>query len=83
MHPLYVSRHATVACACVTLVEAFFDEGYEFLRVLDVKQGGDELEEPQKEDYEEVTLTVRSELEKLANNISIGRSFGGVHYFSY
>ncbi len=82
MHPSYGSGHATVAGACVTVLKAFFDDNHPFSRVLEVKQGGDELEETENEEYENVTLTVRGELEKLADNISIGRDFGGVHYFS-
>lgn len=82
MHPSYGSGHATVAGACVTVLKAFFDDCYVFPRVLEVKQGGDELEETQNSAYQDVELTVGGELEKLADNISIGRNFGGVHYFS-
>lgn len=78
MHPSYGSGHATVAGACVTVLKAFFDEDYVLENVYEVDEGSDKLVESSSD----ATLTVRGELEKLADNISIGRDVAGVHYFS-
>ena len=90
MHPSYGAGHATVAGACVTILKTFFDHTRPFdiagdastafvptvdgsrLAVVDVY---DERGNPG-------TLTVEGELNKLAANISIGRNWAGVHYFS-
>lgn len=86
MHPAYGAGHATVAGACVTMLKAFFDTGWE----LPLRSGthspiayqpncdGTQLEEVMLER----SLTVEGELNKLAANISIGRNWAGVHYFS-
>ncbi|WOI38647.1 vanadium-dependent haloperoxidase [Alteromonas sp. CI.11.F.A3] len=96
MHPSYGAGHATVAGACVTILKAFFDgscflhitnDGERFsvdrhsrqndnafipssdgrrLRVVEVSQ----------------SLSLEGELNKLAANISIGRDWAGVHYYS-
>ena len=80
MHPAYGAGHATVAGACVTVLKAFF-------------KTVDPLNAWQKTPMSEVnnadlqalgvgTLSVEGELNKLAANISIGRDFAGVHYYS-
>ena len=78
MHPAYGAGHATVAGACVTILKAFFRtvdpdtwasvpiEAVDALEGLGSAAG----------------LTVEGELNKLAANISIGRDFAGVHYYS-
>lgn len=85
MHPSYGAGHGTVAGACVTVLKAFFDHGFTLSKKEDGKyiayessQNGDcltpvTLKEP---------LTVEGELNKLASNISIGRDWAGVHYFT-
>ena len=85
MHPSYGAGHATVAGACVTILKAFFDHGYE----LSQKQGDIYIAyEPNHDgtDLNTVTLnqplTIEGELNKLAANISIGRDWAGVHYFT-
>lgn len=84
MHPSYGAGHATVAGACVTILKAFFDhshliemagEGMAF--VPDNETNGATLKAVPSE-----PLTVEGELNKLASNISIGRNWAGVHYFS-
>ena len=72
MHAAYGAGHATVAGACVTVLKAFFSMTDELgnPRKMDVVEGGDE------------TLTLEDELNKLASNISIGRDFAGVHYYT-
>lgn len=79
MHPAYGAGHATVAGACVTILKAFFDSGYVLPRpyVYPVP-GGTHLEIAKHTP----DLTVEGELNKLAANISIGRNWAGVHYFT-
>ncbi|WP_338876297.1 vanadium-dependent haloperoxidase [Spirosoma sp. SC4-14] len=79
MHPSYGSGHATVAGACVTILKAFFDEGYVLPFAYVPTNGGKELTEdlPFKG-----KLTVENELNKLAANIAFGRDWAGVHYWS-
>ncbi|WP_428354791.1 vanadium-dependent haloperoxidase [Methyloprofundus sp.] len=85
MHPAYGAGHATVAGACVTILKAFFDHKHPLtmaggdtqafvpttngmsLKCIDVVGG---------------KLTVEGELNKLASNISTGRDWAGVHYFT-
>ena len=84
MHPAYGAGHATVAGACVTILKAFFDHGFE-LRLADNSplafepnadgSGLQPLTLPRP-------LTVEGELNKLAANISIGRNWAGVHFFT-
>ncbi|MEM7672823.1 MAG: vanadium-dependent haloperoxidase, partial [Verrucomicrobiota bacterium] len=94
MHPAYGAGHATVAGACVTILKAFFDHTH----VLDVTgQGADKcfvagrntknnsvLKSVAVKDLKgnASQLTVEGELNKLASNISIGRDWAGVHYYS-
>lgn len=91
MHPSYGAGHATVAGACVTVLKAFFDHNH----VLDTTgHGPTQAYIPDSTGsgltkagvYDQhggaAQLTVEGELNKLASNISIGRNWGGVHYFS-
>ena len=86
MHPSYGAGHATVAGACVTILKAFFDHkhpltmaGNGLAFVSNPKDNGKTLAAvPVGPD----PLTVEGELNKLASNISIGRNWAGVHYFS-
>ena len=84
MHPAYGAGHATVAGACVTILKAFFDHGWELRQsdgtaiAYESNSNGTALNpvvcnQP---------LTVEGELNKLASNISIGRNWAGVHYFT-
>lgn len=95
MHPAYGAGHATVAGACVTILKAWFDhgallcnEGKGFAYVPE-KDGSKlvDLAERYRHpkfggDLKECPLTVEGELNKLASNISIGRNWAGVHFFS-
>ena len=76
LHPSYPSGHATLAGACVTILKAWFDESYELQQPKQVDATGNALVNYNGGD----TLTVGGELNKLASNISLGRSAGGVHY---
>ena len=96
MHPSYGAGHATVAGACVTILKAFFDHKHPLslagepgkafvpdtlgqnLEIIDVFMPAIEPGNPAIPS----TLTVEGELNKLASNISIGRDWAGVHYFT-
>jgi hypothetical protein len=84
-HPAWPSGHATVAGACVTVLKALFDET-KCIRNPDtpIKPASGrpngcqpQLDQPTRE---ELALTVGGELDKLATNVALGRSFAGVHY---
>lgn len=78
MHPSYGAGHATIAGACVTILKAMFDHTRELPVSYKVTDDGRALE-PNTPD---VVLTVEGELNKLCSNISIGRNWAGVHYYS-
>lgn len=78
MHPSYGAGHATVAGACVTILKAFFDHRHVLKNVYEVNTDGTKLRRVDKK----VRLTVEGELNKLCSNISIGRNWAGVHYYS-
>jgi len=76
-HPSYPAGHAVISGACTTALKAFFDENYVIQNPKKVKVDGSELE-----DYTGDALTVGNELNKLANNMGIGRNMAGIHYRS-
>jgi hypothetical protein len=76
-HPSYTAGHATVAGACVTILKAFFDESFVLSRPVVPDADGQTLQP-----YSGLPLTVGNELNKLANNVGIGRNMAGVHYRS-
>lgn len=79
MHPSYGSGHATVAGACVTILKAFFDSGYELpFAVVPANDGNILANDPANLGK----YTVEGELNKLAANVAIGRNWGGVHWYS-
>lgn len=85
MHPSYGAGHATVAGACVTILKAFFDHkhpltiaGNDTTAFVPKPDGSSLIKVP----VDEGTLTVEGELNKLASNISIGRDWAGVHFYS-
>ena len=88
MHPSYGAGHATVAGACVTILKAFFDHGWQLPLGKDEATGRYIAYEPNAdgsglvEVLLEQPLTVEGELNKVAANISIGRNWAGVHYFT-
>lgn len=87
MHPSYGAGHATVAGACVTMIKAFFDHGWQ-LNLGKADNGKYISYEPNKDGSGlqqvllDCPLTVEGELNKIAANISIGRDWAGVHYFT-
>lgn len=77
-HPSYGSGHATVAGACVTILKAWFDEGDNIKgTIFKPKDDGTGIDEASG-----LTLKVGKELNKVASNVAIGRSWAGVHYRS-
>jgi len=91
MHPAYGAGHATVAGACITILKSFFDSNSIFkpdgsnsdLAYVSIDQGKKlELVPVFDRDGNKAHLTVEGELNKLASNISIGRNWAGVHYFT-
>jgi hypothetical protein len=79
-HPSYPAGHATIAGACVTILKAFFDEGFPITSPVQANADGTALELYPGPDAD--SLTVGGELNKLASNISLGRNMAGVHYRS-
>ncbi len=78
-HPAYPAGHSTFAAACVTVLKAYFDEDATF--------GSGHLPAPvyspdgsTLEPYTAEPLTVGGELNKLTDNIAIGRNWAGIHY---
>ncbi|WP_435359485.1 vanadium-dependent haloperoxidase [Haloarchaeobius sp. DFWS5] len=67
-HPSYPAGHSTLAGACVTVLKAYFDTDIEMPVAVDTPGETDE------------SLTVGGELHKLAENMSIGRDWSGIHY---
>jgi hypothetical protein len=83
-HPSYGAGHATVAGACVTILKAWFDHGWE----LKDRDGAIIGYQPNADGSAlvdvglTVPLTVEGELNKVAANIAIGRDWAGVHYYT-
>ncbi|MEM7171101.1 MAG: vanadium-dependent haloperoxidase [Pseudomonadota bacterium] len=76
-HPSYPAGHACVAGACATILKAFFNEDFEIPAPMVATPSGDTLVP-----WGGAPLTLGNEINKLANNISIGRDAAGVHYRS-
>ncbi len=77
-HPAYPAGHAAIAGACVTVLKAFFDGSTIISEPVEVAPGSDgQTLQPYSGTQ---ALTVEGELNKLANNIAIGRNLAGVHW---
>jgi hypothetical protein len=75
LHPSYPAGHALMAGASVTVMKAFFNGNFVIPSPVVPNADGTALDP-----YSGPTLTIESELNKLASNISLGRDFVGVHY---
>lgn len=75
-HPSYPAGHACIAGACVTVLKALFNEAFVIPNPVVARNRGRQLISYSGPD----DLTVGGELNKLANNISLGRDAAGVHY---
>lgn len=76
-HPSYPAGHATVAGACATVLKAFFDEDFVLPNAVQADASGRNLMP-----YTDSALTLGDEVNKLANNVALGRDAAGVHYRS-
>jgi hypothetical protein len=77
LHPSYPSGHSAIAGACSTVLKACFD-GTMLLPGC-VEPSADGLSLVPCTDY---SPTVRDEIDKLAFNVAMGRSWAGIHYRS-
>ena len=84
-HPSYGAGHATVAGACVTILKAWFDHGWELTdsgtRIVYEPSADGSMLNDVSGIYAD-TLTVEGELNKIAANIATGRDWAGVHYYT-
>lgn len=79
-HPAYGSGHATVAGACITILKAFFDESTPITNPVVPTEDGLSLVPYTGPGADQ--LTVGGELNKVCTNVSLARTFGGVHWRS-
>ena len=75
LHPTYPAGHSVMAGAAVTMLKAFFNGDFVIPDPVMTTETGTELVP-----YTGPELTIESELNKLASNISLGRDIAGVHY---
>jgi hypothetical protein len=75
LHPTYPAGHSVMAGAAVTMLKAFFNGDFVIPDPVMTTDTGTELVA-----YTGPDLTIESELNKLASNISLGRDIAGVHY---
>lgn len=76
LHPAYPAGHAGIIGALTTILKAYFKEEFQ-LDAYRPLPGGDKLQR-----VENVSLTVGGELNKLADNLALGRDWAGIHYRS-
>ncbi len=79
-HPAYGAGHATGSGACATVLKAFFNEDTPIENPLVPNADGTALEPYYGPGA--YSMTVGSELNKLAGNVAIGRNAAGVHWRS-
>jgi hypothetical protein len=78
-HPSYPTGHGTVGGACITMLKFFFDETWVFPNPLVPSSDGLSLENYTGGDKGQIT--VGSELNKLARNVSFGHGIhAGIHW---
>jgi membrane-associated phospholipid phosphatase len=77
-HPAFPAGHAVIAGACATIIKAFFDESYQLPNPMQTAEDGLSLKPYQGGEK----LTLGNEIDKLAANIGLGRSFAGIHWRS-
>jgi hypothetical protein len=76
IHPAYLSGHACIAGACVTVLKAFFDESWALPNPVQPSTDGLSLQSYVG------PLTVGGELNKLASNMGLARNMCGDHWRS-
>ena len=95
-HPAYGAGHATVAGACVTMLKAWFDEYQPIKPLIEKNVHPDTLQKlkmlqpadtadgvlPEYTGDDGPDMNVGGELNKIACNVAMRRSMGGVHWRS-
>jgi hypothetical protein len=76
-HPSYPAAHAANAGGCATVLKAFFNENFPVPKPVQATADGSALES-----WSGQELALGNEINKLANNIALGRDAAGVHYRS-
>jgi hypothetical protein len=79
-HPSYAEGHGVIAGACVTALKAFFNESFVIPGPMVASDDGQSLLPYTGSDAGQIT--VGGELNKLANNVALGRDIAGVHWRS-
>jgi hypothetical protein len=79
-HPSYGEGHGVLAGACVTALKAFFNESFVLPNPVVASDDGQSLLPYTGSDAGQITLG--GELNKLANNVALGRDMAGVHWRS-
>jgi hypothetical protein len=79
-HPSYGEGHGVIAGACVTALKAFFNESFVIPAPVVADDDGQSLIPYTGSDAGQIT--VGGELNKLANNVALGRDMAGVHWRS-
>jgi hypothetical protein len=78
LHPAYGSGHSTVAGCLVTILKAFFHNDWRFPNAVEPNEDGTSVRLYTGTDV----LTIAGELDKLASNVGLGRTWAGVHWRS-
>ena len=79
-HPSYPEAHGVVAGACVTALKAFFNEAFVLSNPVVASDDGQSLLPYTGADAGQIT--VGGELNKLADNVALGRDMAAVHWRS-
>jgi hypothetical protein len=79
-HPSYAEGHGVIAGACVTALKAFFNESFVIPNPMVAADDGQHLLPYTGSDAGQIT--VGGELNKLANNVALGRDMAAVHWRS-
>jgi hypothetical protein len=80
LHPSYAEGHGVIAGACVTALKAFFNESFVLSGSVVASDDGQSLLPYTGADVGQIT--VGGELNKLADNVALGRDISGVHWRS-
>jgi hypothetical protein len=78
--PPYTEGHGVIAGACVTALKAFFNESFVLSNPVVASDNGQTLLPYTGADAGQIP--VGGELNKLANNVALGRDMAGVHWRS-
>jgi hypothetical protein len=79
-HPSYPEAHGSIAGACVTVLKAFFNESFVLPSPVVASDDGQSLLPYTGADAGQIT--VGGELNKLADNVALGRNMAAVHWRS-